>query len=248
MNNEYGALTLPKPLLKDTGWGSRDLIEFIRVDEDIFCMEKIGKKGEFEYNTTWCKGISTMGGDDKRMSLGFKTFPEPLISEFKLKKGQLIYFLHIPKFPNTVFASRNDKTLKQAVESFEDWHYKSNKEGNKFEKYSKKRNNRLTKEHLNKYWKNAKRDATSFDENKDYPEIKAWLHHLDKRIERTKLFLKQIRKSKLANKDILLKFQEEDLKISKNVRDILDKKLCNYFGRYEKKLKRRHYDKNLSST
>ncbi len=99
IRNGYGGFTMPKSLLTDLGWGSGDLLEFWGLSEVIRIqkihtkeeLQELKKKGEVQYNKEWNKKIAKFGG--AKGTLGVKTFPAPLISEFKIKDGQKIYFL-----------------------------------------------------------------------------------------------------------------------------------------------------------
>jgi len=95
----YGCFSIPKALLNDLGWNQGDLIEFCGLGDKLW-MQRIHTKNELKkseekesirYNKEWCKKIAVIGGDYE--TLGIRTFPKPLISEFNLKHNQTIYFL-----------------------------------------------------------------------------------------------------------------------------------------------------------
>lgn len=99
----YGCFSLPKSLLSYTSWKRGDLIKFVGLTNVIMMqriytkekLEKLKERQKDDYIREWCKKISKIGGDKKthREVLGFKTFPERLISDLNLKNNQIIYFL-----------------------------------------------------------------------------------------------------------------------------------------------------------
>ncbi len=127
----YGGFTIPKSLLIDLGWKSGDLIEFHGLGgqtimiQRIYTKEKLQElkeKGKVEYNKEWSKKIAKFGIAQK--TLGVRTFPKPLISEFNIKDGQTIYFLPATNtwlgeseksssIKEMVFATFNEENLKR---------------------------------------------------------------------------------------------------------------------------------------
>jgi hypothetical protein len=124
----YGGFSLPKSLLSYTGWKHGDLIRFDGLTS-VIMMKRVHTKEQLEklkgrqggdYNREWCKKISKVGGD--RETLGFKTFPERLISEYNLKDDQIIYFLPAtatylggkdPDSKEVVFIAFDEKGLRE---------------------------------------------------------------------------------------------------------------------------------------
>lgn len=96
----YGGFTIPKSLLMDLSWKSGDLIEFHGLSGEVIMIQRVctaeklqesKKQEKIEYNKEWTKKIAKFGGS--KGTLGIKTFPKPLISEFNITDGQTIYFL-----------------------------------------------------------------------------------------------------------------------------------------------------------
>jgi hypothetical protein len=123
----YGAFTIPKNIIEELGWESGDLIGFWGLHGKLIQIQRILKKegyqrlkeeGNLKYNKEFCKKITVVGGS---ISLGVKTFPKPLLKEFKLKDGKIIYFLPMRytwlkeivgnNTDNTVFMAFNEKNL-----------------------------------------------------------------------------------------------------------------------------------------
>jgi len=90
----YGMFILPKPLLNYLGWKHGDLISFSLInDAKVLHLERISDSADnqLDYNKEFCKKIAKFGGNTG--SMGFKTFPKPILDELKPKNNQAIYFL-----------------------------------------------------------------------------------------------------------------------------------------------------------
>lgn len=131
IRNGYGGFTMPKSLLTDLGWKSGDLIEFHGLSGQTIMiqrictgdrLQKLKEQEKIDYNKEWVKKIAKFGG--AKETLGVKTFPKPLLSEFNIKDGQTIYFLlatntwlgereQSPGIKEVVFATFNEENLKR---------------------------------------------------------------------------------------------------------------------------------------
>jgi len=249
INGKYGLFTIPKGILNDLGWNPGDLIRFWGIDGNFIHLQKMCSRKDLEiYKKEWgkydpkiYKRIAKFGGGKKKnRTCGIKSLPEFLMREFKPKDKQIIYFLpakytsftdHFPQevLRNIVFAAFKEENLNEdllSIDKVKENSWRINSDG-KLVKDVRKRN-------LDDKLKLIKGNMW----------IRDRLQGIDLELNKIKKSIKYIKSSKHKDKDKLIILNEDRKILLEKEKKILEKE---FKEKFTKKLKGRHYDKNLSS-
>ena len=93
---KYWSFRIPKKVLDVVKWSHGDLLGFSGFSGKVIHLQRLCKSEDFKFlpknspYKKYCKRISKFGGAG--IVLGIKSFPQPLLDEFKPEHNQTMYF------------------------------------------------------------------------------------------------------------------------------------------------------------